>query len=63
MNKQAKNTMRRAAEVGRGALDGIKDVHGKAQVVSRVPRIGKALGLVVYAAGAIRGAASSLSNR
>ena len=63
MNDHAKETMRKAANAGRGALEGIRDVHGKAQVVSRVPRIGKALGLVVYAAGAIRGAASTFSNR
>ena len=63
MNDQAKETMRRAADAGRAALDGIREVHGKAQVVSRVPRVGRALGLVVYAAGAIRGAASSFSNR
>jgi hypothetical protein len=63
MNDQAKEAMRRAAQAGRGALDGIQDVHDKAQMVSRLPRIGRALGLVVYAAGAIRGAASSLKDR
>lgn len=60
MDRRMNEVLQRAALAGKGALDGIRDAHGPAQAASKLPRVGHALGLLIYAGGAIKGAAGTL---
>lgn len=59
MNRGMHEALHRAALAGKGALEGIRDADKPAQAASKLPRVGHALALLIYAGGAIKGAAST----
>lgn len=56
MKDHTKETMRRAAMAGVGAMGGLKAAHVPAKLAARIPVIGPALGVGTLAAGALLGA-------
>lgn len=60
MHDPTKETIRRAAIAGLGAMSGLKAAHIPAKVAARVPGIGPVLGLLVLAGGALTGAAQAV---
>lgn len=60
MKDHTKDTIKRAAMAGVGAMSGLKAAHGPAKVAARIPGVGHALGLIILAGGALAGAASAV---